>query len=333
MSVSYAEALTWESPAMGGGALRVKEERGESYSPGGVSRGRKGNSGDGIVRGDAWEGRAGIAVTPLIWSLQSGLPFAELDDIQQNLGIPMEKLVPVLGISKASLHRRKAVGRLDPAESDRVVRLARLLGQAASVMESVDDGRRWLRSPALGLGGAVPLEFQNRGGSARSGEPTGAHRTRGLFLMRQAWRIVKARHAAIALDGEGARRFGGRWNSKGTRLVFSSGSQALAALETLVHLVPPVTFPFVVIPVAFDPVLVERAESSVLPSGWTGEPPPPFMRHIGDRWAAEARSAVLEVPSVLIPTEANYLLYPAHPDFQKIQVSRFLPFSFDPRLL
>lgn len=147
----------------------MKEERGEAYSPVGVSQGRKGNAGAGIVRGFLGKGRGG-GVTPLIQSLRSGLPFAELDDLQQNLGMPMEKLVPLLGISKATLHRRKAVGRLDPAESDRVVRLARLLGQAASVMESVEDGRRWLHSPQLGLGGAVPLEFAETEVGAREVE-------------------------------------------------------------------------------------------------------------------------------------------------------------------
>lgn len=151
--------------------------------------------------------------------------------------------------------------------------------------------------------------------------------------MRQAWRIVKAGRAAAAFDGEGARRFGGRWNSPGTRLVYSSGSQALAALETLVHLIPPVALPFVIIPVAFDAGLVERVEASVLPSGWTEEPPPSFTQYLGDRWVTETRSAVLEVPSVLIPSESNYLLNPAHPDFQKIRIGSPRPFSFDPRLL
>lgn len=82
----------------------------------------------------------------------------------------MEKLVPLLGISKATLHRRKATGRLDPAESDRLVRFARLLGQAAFVMESVENGRRWLLSPQMGLGGAVPLEFAETEVGAREVE-------------------------------------------------------------------------------------------------------------------------------------------------------------------
>lgn len=151
--------------------------------------------------------------------------------------------------------------------------------------------------------------------------------------MGQAWRIVKARHAAVAFDGEGARLFGGRWNSPGTRLVYSSGTQALAALESLVHLNPPVAFPFVIIPIGFDPALVETVALSGLPAGWNREPPPAFTQHLGDRWVEEARSAILEVPSALIPSEANYLLNPAHPNFKRVRVGKPIPFSFDPRLL
>ena len=76
----------------------------------------------------------------------------------------------MLGISKATLHRRKNSGRLDAAESDRVVRFARLLGRAAAVMETLDDGRRWLTSPQVGLGGAIPLEYAETEVGAREVE-------------------------------------------------------------------------------------------------------------------------------------------------------------------
>lgn len=95
----------------------------------------------------------------LIQSLKQGLDVRELDELQESLDVPMERLVPMLGISKATLHRRKASGRLDPAESDRVVRFARLMGRAVEVMESEENARRWLSAPQFGLGGAVPLEY------------------------------------------------------------------------------------------------------------------------------------------------------------------------------
>ncbi len=106
----------------------------------------------------------------VIRTLKAGLPVKELDDLRSNLDLPMDKLVPLLGLSKATLHRRKATGKLDVAESDRVLRFARLLGQAASVMESVENGRKWLMAPQVGLGGAVPLEYAETEVGAREVE-------------------------------------------------------------------------------------------------------------------------------------------------------------------
>ncbi|MCP5540690.1 MAG: DUF2384 domain-containing protein [Akkermansiaceae bacterium] len=102
---------------------------------------------------------ANYAPSQLIQTLKSGLPFQELEDLRQSLDLPMEKLTRMLRLSKATLHRRKTAGKLDVGESDRVLRFARLLGKAAATMESLDAGRRWLRSPQVGLGGAIPLEY------------------------------------------------------------------------------------------------------------------------------------------------------------------------------
>ncbi len=106
----------------------------------------------------------------LIPLLKAGLPVQELNELRGYLAMPLDKLVPILGISKATLHRRKSSGRLDVAESDRVVRYARLLGRAAVVMESLENGRRWLASPQVGLGGEVPLKFAQTEVGAREVE-------------------------------------------------------------------------------------------------------------------------------------------------------------------
>ena len=76
-----------------------------------------------------------------------------------SLDLPMEKLASTLGISKATLHRRKASGKLAANESDRVVRFARLIGKAFEAFDSEEYAREWLRSPQHGLGGAVPLDY------------------------------------------------------------------------------------------------------------------------------------------------------------------------------
>ena len=151
--------------------------------------------------------------------------------------------------------------------------------------------------------------------------------------MRRAWRIVKTSHAATAFDGEGAWRFGGRWNSPGTRVVYCSANLSLAALENLVHLNPPVAFKYVAIELEFDERLIETVKAKTLPVEWTGEPPPPSTMKIGDRWVKDGRSAVLQLPSAIIPSESNYLLNPSHRDFQKITIRKPVAFSFDPRLL
>src|SRR5678815_3255455 len=110
------------------------------------------------------------APSRLIQALREGLPFQELEDLQASLAVPMEKLIPMLGISKATLHRRKAEGRLGSAESDRVIRFARLLGKALEVMESEENARQWLTSPQVGLAGAIPLDYADTEVGAREVE-------------------------------------------------------------------------------------------------------------------------------------------------------------------
>jgi putative toxin-antitoxin system antitoxin component (TIGR02293 family) len=115
-------------------------------------------------------GKTAVPTAQMVKVLRVGLPVKELNDLQATLSLPMEKLGPMLGISKATLHRRKIQGRLDQAESDRVVRYARLMGQAIEVMESEENARQWLNSPQFGLGGAVPLEYAETEVGAREVE-------------------------------------------------------------------------------------------------------------------------------------------------------------------
>jgi putative toxin-antitoxin system antitoxin component (TIGR02293 family) len=115
-------------------------------------------------------GEITFAPSKLVEVLRVGLPVKELNDLQATLDVPMEKLVPMLGISKATLHRRKLAGRLDQAESDRVVRFAKLMGKAVTVFESEESARHWLNSPQFGLGGAVPLQYAETEVGAREVE-------------------------------------------------------------------------------------------------------------------------------------------------------------------
>jgi RES domain-containing protein len=149
-----------------------------------------------------------------------------------------------------------------------------------------------------------------------------------------AWRLVKERHRHSAFDGEGARRAGGRWNHQGIAVVYVSDSLALAALEAFVHLGKAATR---VVHVVFrvevpEHVAVEVVAPSALPRNWRSEPPRDTTKQVGTDWVRRGKTAVLRVPSVIIPNESNYALNPAHPDFQKVVISRPEPFYFDPRM-
>ncbi|HEX3110232.1 MAG TPA: RES family NAD+ phosphorylase [Thermoanaerobaculia bacterium] len=149
-----------------------------------------------------------------------------------------------------------------------------------------------------------------------------------------SWRIVKAKHAAGAFDGEGARVAGGRWNSPGVAMVYTSQSAALAALEMLVHLGRSRTLAgYVIFSCEFDDRIAENLEPRVLPHDWPAYPAPASLQRIGDRWVYELRSAVLRVPSAVVEGESNFLLNPGHPDFRRIHISKPRPFGFDPRLV
>ena len=149
----------------------------------------------------------------------------------------------------------------------------------------------------------------------------------------ETWRIVKTRHAAHAFDGEGARRFGGRWNSIGTRMVYCASSIALAVLEVLVHLEEPLALKgWTLCRVRFDDSMMRTMELASLPADWFADLPPRVLRETGDRWVHEQSSVVLAVPSAIVPQEMNHLLNPDHPEFRRIRIDRPQPFAFDRRL-
>ena len=152
--------------------------------------------------------------------------------------------------------------------------------------------------------------------------------------MATCWRIVKNRHAATAFDGEGARLYGGRWNSPGTPMVYASSTISLAVLEVLVHVQEAsLLSSYSLIAARFDDAFVERLDRSMLPEGWRAYPAPSELQRMGDQWVRNQRSAVFEVPSVIVERESNYLLNPAHLDFSSVVIGEPEPFTFDERLL
>ena len=148
------------------------------------------------------------------------------------------------------------------------------------------------------------------------------------------WRIVPPHRVADAFTGEGARLFGGRWNSPGVPMVYTAESKALAALEILVHVNEgELLNEYLCIPVTFEKQNFQTLEFSDLPDGWRKNPPPVSVQKLGTVWAAGKCSPVLKVPSVLISGESNYLINPQHRDFGLLKLGPPQPFEFDPRLL
>ena len=151
--------------------------------------------------------------------------------------------------------------------------------------------------------------------------------------MPEAYRIVKAKHARNAFDGEGARLQGGRWSNIGTRVVYTAGSLSLAILEILVHLQNTEALSaYVVIRVEFPDNVVDDLDPALLPANWRVSPAPARTMEIGDDWVKESRSAILKVPSVIIPSEHNFLINPGHQDFFRITVGDTTPLDVDPRV-
>jgi RES domain-containing protein len=147
-----------------------------------------------------------------------------------------------------------------------------------------------------------------------------------------AWRLTKTRYLAKAWDGEGARLSGGRWNSVGTPVVYTSATLSLALVEILVHLPSGLLPSYSAIPIEFADSLVIAVDPEALPANWTVHPPPPETQAMGDRWVAAGKSALLRVPSVVVPDEFNYVVNPSHPAFSRIEIGSPRSFPFDPRL-
>ena len=148
--------------------------------------------------------------------------------------------------------------------------------------------------------------------------------------MPSGWRIDRPRRNAFS--GEGARRFGGRWNSPGTAVVYLSEHQSLAALEIFVHMQPLVPREkYLACFVEWEASQMEELKK--LPPDWRASPPGAATMQIGDEWVREGRSVVLAVPSAIVPAERNFLLNPAHPKFRQLRLHKPVEFIFDPRMV
>lgn len=148
-----------------------------------------------------------------------------------------------------------------------------------------------------------------------------------------AWRITLPIYVDSAFNGEGAFKFGGRWNHKGTPMVYTSYSKPLAALEMLAHINSlQAVDQYVFIPIEIESNLILTLDSIDLPNNWMCFPAPKSTKDIGDDWASSQKSLALEVPSVIFPDESNLLINPLHQDIPKLKKGTPENFKFDSRL-
>lgn len=147
------------------------------------------------------------------------------------------------------------------------------------------------------------------------------------------FRLCKSKFAKD-LSGKGAEKSGGRWNSKGIALLYTSESRAFCTAEIAVH-TPLGNVPFdykiisIVIP---DDIVIQELASSELPIDWKSFPHSHSTQEIGDKFVIAEKSLVIKVPSVVVRGEFNFLLNPNHKDFKKIKIALVEPFDFDERL-
>jgi RES domain-containing protein len=145
-----------------------------------------------------------------------------------------------------------------------------------------------------------------------------------------AFRIASRRHPIF--DGAGAAEYGGRWNSPGRRVIYAARSLSLAMLEQLAQAgTGRLPHDQVCVEITIlDSVSTETVQPNELPA-WDATDRL-ASRRFGDRWIAEQRSCVLLTPSVIVPTEQNVVINPAHTDFTRVTASALRPMNWDERL-
>lgn len=148
----------------------------------------------------------------------------------------------------------------------------------------------------------------------------------------QVWRITNKKYAESAFTGEGARLWGGRYNSIGTPAVYTSGSLSLALIEILIQTNDRSELKSKILYQANIPEkLIQTPSLKELPDQWNQIPVSKASQFYGDRWINEMIHPVLQVPSVVVPQEYNFVINPQHELFRHIEISEVMPLPLDSR--
>jgi RES domain-containing protein len=147
------------------------------------------------------------------------------------------------------------------------------------------------------------------------------------------YRLSKSIHSGD-LSGKGAEKNGGRWNSKGTALIYTSETRALCMAEIAVH-TPLGILPqdYELITIAFpDLIKIHTLDLKSLSADWNSIPHAHSTQQIGDQFVKANKYLVMKVPSVIVPGEFNYLINPNHKDMKSVKIKSKELFNFDKRL-
>ncbi len=150
----------------------------------------------------------------------------------------------------------------------------------------------------------------------------------------RCYRIAKTAYIKD-LTGDGSRIFGGRWNHKGSSVIYTSESRALATAEFLVHVpmsLVPKDLSLVTIEIA-DKASVVTLDLKSLPQNWCSYPAPSALADLGDQWLHQNRSLILRVPSVVVAGDFNVMINPVHPEITYVKIHSIVPYELDRRLL
>ena len=147
------------------------------------------------------------------------------------------------------------------------------------------------------------------------------------------YRLSKSKYSKD-LSGSGAEKTGGRWNSKGKPLIYTSASRALCVAEIAAHT------PLGIVPKDYELISIEipgaiaisEVKPTSQPPDWKLFPHPSSTQQFGDNFIASGKSLVLKVPSAVVQGDFNYLINPKHPGISKIKITGIEPFQFDERL-
>lgn len=145
------------------------------------------------------------------------------------------------------------------------------------------------------------------------------------------YRITDKKHASD-LSGTGVTMYGGRWNKKGTPVLYTGESKEIALLETIVH-TPPMLIPDLdILTLKIPDNSITEIKISQLPRNWINYPAPTILSEIAENWVQQGKTIALKVPSCIIHSAHNYILNCRHPNYNQVKLLEHKNFHFDSRL-